>query len=88
MIKCAPWVSWGASEAEFVLFDERDGSYHALNASASLIWKELIAGRQPEEICEVLAASRGVAVDLLSADVDAFVTVALEQGLLVPASAS
>ncbi len=82
-VRCAPWVSWGPGEAELVLFNSQDGSYHALNPSAARIWLELSNGGQPAQIGETLARRHGVPVDQVAPDVAEFVKQALGKNLLV-----
>lgn len=82
-IRCASWVSWVPGGAAITLFDDRDGSYHALNASASAIWVALGEGRQPGEIGEAIAAAHSAPVTTVQQDVDDFVALALDKGLLV-----
>lgn len=82
-IKCAPWVSWGPGEAELMLFDSQDGSYHLLNGSAAQIWLALSEGHQPAEIAALLAGRHGVEAALVGPDVAAFVAQALDKNLLV-----
>ena len=83
MIRSASWVSWVSAGTAVTLFDERDGSYHALNASASRIWTELSNGRQPEEIGTAFAAAHRAEAATIRRDVDEFVALALDKGLLV-----
>jgi PqqD family protein of HPr-rel-A system len=80
-ISCAPWVSWGPGEAEVVLFDSRDGSYHALNPSATAIWLHLRNGLQPPAIAAAIAAANGLSPDQAVADLSAFVEALLAAGL-------
>lgn len=83
MIRCAPWVSWVPSEGPVTLFDDRDGSYHALNPSASAIWRALGDGQQPGEISATVAAAHGAPIGVVQQDVADFVSAALDKGLLV-----
>ena len=83
MIRCAAWVSWVPGGDTVTLFDDRDGSYHALNRSASAIWTALSEGTQPAAIGEAIAARHGASVSAVQRDVDEFVTLALTSGLLV-----
>ena len=82
-ISCAPWVSWGPGEAELMLFDSQDGSYHLLNGSAAQIWLALSEGHQPAAIGALLAGRHGVDPALVEPDVAAFVAQALGKNLLV-----
>lgn len=83
MIRCASWVSWVPGGDAITLFDDRDGSYHALNPSASMIWTALGEGGQPADIADTIARARGISADVVRRDVDDFVTLALDMGLLV-----
>jgi len=82
-IRCASWISWVPGGTAITLFDDRDGSYHALNTSASTIWTALGEGRQPGEIGEAIAAAHRAPVAAVQQDVDEFVALALGKGLLV-----
>lgn len=81
--KCAPTVTSGPGEVEPVLFDSRDGSYHALNASAAQIWLELSNGLQPEDIAEVIGSRHGINPALVAPDIAEFVERACRMNLLV-----
>lgn len=83
MVRCASWVSWVPGTHTITLFDGRDGSYHALNSSASKIWTALSEGRQPAEIGTAIAMAQGATVATVQRDVDEFVALALDKGLLV-----
>ncbi|HEX6858916.1 MAG TPA: PqqD family protein [Caulobacteraceae bacterium] len=82
-VRCASWISWGPGGSAITLFDDRDGSYHALNASASRIWTALGEGRQPEEIGAAIAAAHQRPLAEVQRDIDEFVALALAKGLLV-----
>lgn len=75
-------VAWRRVEQELVLFDERDGSYHALNAVASAVWRALDAGFTLEAITNALAVRYQAPPDEITRDVAAFVDAALAKGLL------
>lgn len=83
MIRCASSVSWVPGGGTITLFDDRDGSYHALNPSASAIWMALSDGKQPDEIGEALASAHRAPTGSIRQDVDDFVALALDKGLLV-----
>lgn len=75
-------VAWRRVDEELVLFDERDGSYHALNAVASAVWRGLDAGLTLEAITGALSARYQAPTDEIARDVAAFVDAALAKGLL------
>jgi len=83
MIRCASWVSWVPGGGPITLFDDRDGSYHALNPSASAIWTALSDGSQPGDIGGALATAHHASAPAVQRDVDDFVAMALDKGLLV-----
>lgn len=82
-IRIAPWVSWVDEAASLVLFDGRDASYHALNQSASAIWRGLGASGDLATVAAAIAAEYGLATDEADAAVQAFVGGALAKGLLL-----
>lgn len=82
-IRCASWISWVPGGGTVTLFDDRDGNYHALNASASTIWIALGEGKQPDEIGEAVAAKHSDQAVAVRKDVDEFIAFALAKGLLV-----
>lgn len=75
-------VAWRRVDQELVLFDERDGSYHALNAMASAVWRGLDAGLTLEAIAGELNARYQAPTDEIARDVAAFVDAAVAKGLL------
>lgn len=83
MIRCAPWISAGAGDEALVLFHENDGSYHALNGSASIVWRLLAEGLQAAEIVAALVATYGIEPAVASQDVAAFIEAALAKGLVI-----
>ena len=82
-IRIAPWISWVDEAASLVLFDSRDASYHALNASASAIWRHLAAGRDEEEVVDAIVSEHGAPEAEAQEAVSVFVASALAKGLLV-----
>lgn len=83
MIRCADSVAWVPSGGTVTLFDSRDGSYHALNESASEIWSAISEGGQPDEISAAIARARQIDQAMVRDHVEAFVAAALDKGLLV-----
>lgn len=72
-------VSWTDAGDELVIFDRGRGTYHALNASASAIWRALGDGRSADDVAALLNAR--FAADT-SGDVAAFLATALAAGLI------
>jgi hypothetical protein len=83
MIRCAPSISWVPGGSAVTLFDARDGSYHALNESGSAIWTALGDGQQPDEIARTIAEAHRASPEQVRQDIQAFVALALDKGLLV-----
>lgn len=83
MIRCASWVSWVPGGDTITLYDDRDGSYHALNPSASAIWTALSEGKQPHEIGDALATTHRAPAASVRQDVGDFIALALDKGLLL-----
>ena len=78
----APQIVWRDVEGDLVLFDERTGEYHTLNASASFVWRRIAQGRTIEAIIEEASSSCPERADSIACDVRTFVTAATELGLL------
>lgn len=72
-------VSWTDAGDELVIFDRGRGTYHALNGSASAIWRALADGGSADDIAGRLNAR--FAADT-SSDVAAFLATALAAGLI------
>jgi Coenzyme PQQ synthesis protein D (PqqD) len=68
---------------QLVLFDSRNASYHALNQSASAIWRQLGASGDLATVTAAIAADYGLADGEADEAVQAFVGGALAKGLLV-----
>ncbi|MCA1196534.1 HPr-rel-A system PqqD family peptide chaperone [Sphingomonas sp. R647] len=85
MIRPALELYWPPVPGELAIYDTRDGRYHVLNPSAAVIWSAIAAETPVARIAADLAARFGIAVDVMQADVDAFVANALQLGLLVDA---
>ncbi|MDK2766920.1 MAG: PqqD family protein [Sphingomonas sp.] len=85
MIRPASELSWPPVAGELAIYDARDGQYHVLNPSAAAIWTAIAAETPVAQIATDLAARHGIAVDAIRADVDAFITDALQLGLLIDA---
>jgi hypothetical protein len=75
----AETVSWTDAGGELVIFDRVRGTYHALNVSASAIWRALGDGRSAAAIVDLL--NERFAADT-SAGVADFLSTALAAGLI------
>jgi hypothetical protein len=77
-----PQVVWRDVEGDLVLFDERSGEYHALNASASFVWRGIARGQMLAAIVAEATAACPARAAEIAADVRAFVASAAKLGLL------
>ena len=75
-------ISWTDTGTDLVLYDRIRGSYHALNASASAIWRRLGDRGTEAEIIEALVARFSVPRDGVAGDVSAFLARGLATGLI------
>jgi coenzyme PQQ synthesis protein D (PqqD) len=72
-------VSWTDAGGDLVIYDRVRGTYHALNGTASVIWRALGDGRSEKAIVDLL--NQRFAADT-AADVAAFLGTALAAGLI------
>lgn len=77
-------VAWRNVDGELVLFDRRDGSYHALNQTGSAIWRDVAEGTAMEIVVDVLARRFGTSAEVIAADVISFIAAAVAKGFLLP----
>lgn len=82
-LAAAPWVYWNAVDGDLVLFDTRSGSYHALNASASQIWRLIAERGELAAVADELAALFPDDMPNIATELQSFVAEALRLGLLV-----
>jgi hypothetical protein len=82
MPRVPPYIIWNHVDGELALFDSRDDRYHALNASAAVLWRGIAAGDAPETIVENVAREYDVDAETIRAALDAFVAQACQAGLL------
>ena len=75
-------MTWTDAGGELVLFDRARGSYHALNDSASAIWRALADGGYPDAIVGLVAERFQGDRDAIADDVAAFLASALAGGLI------
>lgn len=75
-------IAWNDVDGELVLFDTRDGSYHALNGTASRVWRGIARGMAPENVARDFAACFQMEEPCAQAEVARFAAEALALGLL------
>lgn len=78
-----PAMSWTGAGGELVLFDRESGKYHALNASASGIWRALQDQETVTGIVTALSGTGPAPPELLRRDVIEFLGHALAAGLIL-----
>lgn len=82
-LKIADHVSWNDVDGELVLFNRENGRYHALNATASLVWRSIAHGMElPAVVSELVHTCDEDRGSVVTA-VQAFVAQALVAGVLV-----
>ena len=74
-------------DGEGVLVNLHRGTYYALNASATDVWRGLAPGRRPADVVAWLAACHGAEPAAVEALVAPFVAQLVDEALLVPAAA-
>jgi PqqD family protein of HPr-rel-A system len=78
-----PSIETAVFGSEAVLYDERSGMVHHLNASACAVWT-LLDGRPIGEIIAALSANTGLAQDRIRGDVLQVIVDLGSAGLLAP----
>jgi hypothetical protein len=74
---------WKNVVGDLVLFDERDGAYHALNSIGASIWRRVAGGQPVAAIIDDLSCEFDVAREIVTGDVTEFIDQAIQKGLLV-----
>lgn len=75
-------VVWNDVEGELILFDSRDGCYHALNEVGSHIWREIAHGRPLPHIINDLCGRYDGDETAIRNGVRVFLSSARAKGLL------
>ena len=76
-------VTWHDAGVDLILFNQQDGTYHALGRSGSEIWREIGREGTIDPVVAVLRQRYPQAADAIDADVRAFVADAVRLGLLI-----
>ena len=71
-MKPSPRLAHRVIEGQAFVMDARESTLYSFNGTATFIWKELAAGRSPEEIAESLAEAYDVEPAEARADVREF----------------
>jgi len=75
-------LSWRQVGDEIVVLDLRSNAYLSINQSGTALWELLVDGSTPATMEARLVSDFGVDDDQARADVEAFVAMLDEQGLL------
>ena len=81
---CNERMEWRKVEGEIIALDLRENEYLAVNRAGVLLWETLVVGSTKEQLAGVLETAYGLEADRAAADVDAFLAVLTEKGLLRP----
>jgi hypothetical protein len=84
-VRVRPDVHTRELDSELIVLDLKGGEYFSLDAVGRRIWEELVAGRSPAQVAEVLVQEYRVAHATLLSDVLVLTEQLLARGLLVPA---
>ena len=86
MYTSATPIKWRMiDDKQIVLLDTKSGRYFTLNASASLVWNELMRQSSLENIADKIAKSCDVERDKVLNSVQEFVTHCMNEGVLTQA---
>jgi hypothetical protein len=75
-------LEWREIEGEIVALDARSSEYLAVNRTGTVLWPSLVAGATRDELVARLAGAFEVGEETAGRDVDAFLAVLAERGLL------
>lgn len=75
-------VAWREIDGEVVLLDLKSSVYISVNAAGSVLWKLLAQGATWDQLRGGLVSAFGIEESRAAADVDAFVAMCRERGLL------
>jgi hypothetical protein len=75
-------VEWREIESEIVAVNTRTAAYLAVNPSGAVLWPPLVRGTDRGELVDALIAEFGIDRARAASDVEAFLAMLAEQGLL------
>ena len=70
-------------EGQAFIMDPRDSMLHALNGTATVVWREAAKGAAPEAIARAVAEEFEVGPEEARRDVEAFLAGLRKKGLLI-----
>ena len=82
-LRIAPGIIWRALDGNAVLLAPISGNVRVLNGIGTIIWKQLAAGRTPENIRADLLAGYEATPEQVDADLDEFLTMLLAEEMLL-----
>jgi hypothetical protein len=83
VVRVAPHVSWNDVNADLVVFNTQDGTYHALDRSGSEVWRAVARDSRLATVIAELRTRYPEASAAIADDVIDFVGRAARLGLLV-----
>ena len=81
-------VEWRPVENEIVALDLRTCTYISVNPSGAVLWPVLAEGAGRQELVDKLVESFGINHEVASRDLDDFLNVLVERGLVESADAN
>lgn len=75
-------VEWREVEGEIVALNLESSTYLTVNSTGRVLWADLARGATRDELVEALIKAYGIERERAKADVDAFLDMLREQGLL------
>jgi coenzyme PQQ synthesis protein D (PqqD) len=82
-VRIPEYVTWHDAGVDLVLFNHRDGTYHALDRAGSEVWRALGRDRPIAAVVALLRERYPQSAATIDADVRAFVSDAVRLGLIV-----
>ena len=75
-------LHWREIDGEVIALEARGSTYLAANGAGTLLWRALVDGSTREGLADELVRAYGIERERAIADVDAFLSSLVEQGLL------
>jgi hypothetical protein len=76
-------LHWREIDGEVIALEARGSRYMAVNGAGTLLWRSLAAGSTRDGLADELMRVYGIDREQASSDVDRFVAMLDQQGLLV-----
>jgi len=75
-------ISWRDVNGEIVALDVESSAYFSTNRSGSVMWLALVGGSSRQQLVALLEREYGLSHDAAATDVDAFLAMLEQHGLL------